>query len=330
MIRFGHLIARTVAVVAIVLGSLFATPPHAAEPAGVVISTGAPMGVYFALGNAICRLIERAAATDSKPLACAAKATGGSLANVESLRTGATDLAIVQSDWIHHAVRGSNRFEGRTLDRLRTLFSLHAEPFQLLVARRLGVRSFTDLRGRKINAGPIGSAQRAAFLELAQQHGLDERAFAQVAALPADEQIQAFCDGDIEALGMMIGYPNVGFGRALRACHGMLIDVDTPPVRAWFAGRPYYAPTTIPKGVYDAQDRDVTTFGVLAVLTATSEMDEETVYRVSRSVFTRLNDLKAMHPALAELDARRMITMGLAAPIHPGAARYYRERGWIK
>ncbi len=299
----------------------------------VVIGTGSLGGVYFAVGNAICRLAQRPAmyvvSEAGRPLPCAAKSTGGSVPNLEALRAGSIEIAITQSDWVYHAVRGTSRFEGRRMDKLRTLFSLHAEPFQLLVARNLGVDGFANLKGRKINIGPKGSAQNEIFTDLFQLHKLDPTSFAQLATLPASEQLQAFCDGDVEVLGMMIGYPNSGFAAAIRNCNAQLVDVDSEPIRKMVAAKPSLTVATIPRGTYPAMAKDVVTFGAVAVVTATSDADFDTVYRLVRAVFERIDDLRAMHPALAGLDPRRMVRDGLTAPLHPAALKYYKERGWL-
>ena len=300
---------------------------------GVVIGTGAPIGVYFAVGNAICRLVQRETSGGGEgllpSLGCAVTASGGSVPNIEALRAGTIDFGIVQSDWMFHAARGSNRFAGRKLDKLRALFSLHVEPFQLLAARNLGIAGLVDLKARKVNIGPSGTAQHEIMTELFRLHKLEHGAFAQVLGLPPAEQFQAFCAGDIEAFGMLIGFPNTSFAEVIRNCGGSLVDMNTEPVKGLLVTNPFYAAATIPKEAYPGLDKSTVTFGVLAIAATTSDISVDTVYRFVRSVFERLDDLKAMHPALADLMPYRMIRDGITVPLHPGAEKYYRERGWM-
>jgi uncharacterized protein len=314
----------------VMVGEAHAQVDTKANTANVVIGSGAPMGVYFAVGNALCRLVERAPDPEkNEALRCSASATGGSRTNVEALRTGAIHFALVQSDVAHNAVRGSGRFEGRKMEKLRTLFSLHVEPFQLLVLPGLGVGGFADAVSRKINLGPKGSAQHDVVTGLLRLHGANEGLIAQLPTLPPATQSQALCDGDIEAAGMLIGYPNAGFSAAMSKCGAQLLDVDTAQVRKFVAERSFYTNTKIPKGAYPSLTRDVNTFGVMALLTTTDDVSADSVYALVRATFERLDSLKAMHPALSRLEANRMIRDGIVAPLHEGAIRYYRERGWM-
>jgi uncharacterized protein len=286
--------------------------------------------VYFAVGNAMCRLFERARETKQGAQgACAASATGGSSANVEALRTGTVQFALVQSDVAYHAARGTGRFVDRKMEKLRTVFSLHVEPFQLLVLPGLGIGGFADAAGRKINLGPKGSAQHDAVTGLLRLHGVNDGVIAQLPTMPPALQSQALCDGDLEAAGMLIGYPNAAFSAAMGKCGAQLLDVDTAQVRKFVAERNFYTPTKIPKGAYPSLNRDVTTFGVLALLTTTDDASADSVYALVRATFERLDNLKAMHPALGRLEPSRMIRDGIVAPLHEGAIRYYRERGWM-
>jgi uncharacterized protein len=296
---------------------------------GIVIGTGGVTGIYYQAGNAICRLVERDRRPPEPPLPCGAMMTGGSVANVAGLRAGALDAALVQSDILEQAVRGTGAFQGRANGSLRALFSLHGEPYQLLVLRSLGLTGFGDLKGRKVDVGERGTAPNEAFTALMRRHDLTEGSFAQAHHLSVANQVSAFCDGDVEALGMLIGYPYAPYRHAIERCGGDLLALDAPADRRLIADTPAYVTVTVPRGTYPGIDRDVATFGVVAVAVATVATPEDVVYRTVRDVFERLDDLRAMHPALSGLDPRRMIADGITAPLHPGAVRYFREKGLL-
>ncbi|MDP4021890.1 TAXI family TRAP transporter solute-binding subunit [Methylobacterium sp. NEAU 140] len=335
-----RLVRATLARVALACAALACVPSRApaaeAEGSGgIMIGTGAVTGIYYRVGNAICRLVERdkRAAEPGRAaepvLPCGAMMTEGSAVNVAGLRAGTLDAALVQSDVLAHAVHGTGSFRGRANGRLRTLFSLHGEPFQLLVPRGLGLDGFADLRGRKISTGPNGSVLNEVFAALMRRHDLTEASFAQVLHLPTSDQVQAFCEGDVEAVGMLVGAPFAPFRHAIDHCGGDLLSVDSQADRALVADTAAYTPIVIPRGTYPGIERDIATFGVVAVAVTTAEMPEAVVYRMVRAVFERLDDLRAMHPSLVALDPRRMVTDGLTAPLHPGALRYFREKGLL-
>ena len=206
---------------------------------------------------------------------------------------------------------------------------MYSEPYQLLAAARLGIASPLDLAGHKLNVGPKGVAQYEATLALLRLHKLDEKAFPQWLQLGIAEAHQAFCAGDVDAFGMFIGLPNAAYANDIARCDGALVDVDTPEVREMVAATPYFAPVVIPRSAYPGQRNDVKTFGVLAVATTTTDLPDDVAYRIAKTVMEGIEELKAMHPALARLDPRAMTHEGITVPLHPGAARYYRERGWL-
>ena len=146
-----------------------------AQPADQIrIGTGGPAGVYFVAGNAICRIVRiDNSSTGAGRLRCAAPPSGGSIDNLERLRTGKIDFAIVQSDWHHHAYSGTSRFKSRSNPKLRSVFSLHVEPFQIVVRDDTSIQSWQDLDGKRVNIGNVGSGHRATFEELVREHGQD-------------------------------------------------------------------------------------------------------------------------------------------------------------
>jgi uncharacterized protein len=300
----------------------------------VGIATATPTGNYFGIGNALCRVLQRQGlyleTGDVTSLGCGATATSGSFQNVELLRNRGTDFALVQSDVMFQAYNGTGRFEGRRVDTLRSLLSLNQEAFQVLAGRGTNVATWSDLKGKKVNLGPTGTTANTVFKELLAIHNVDEKWLTQGLTLPVSTHTVELCEGNIEALGQTTGVPSSSISAAAQRCGANLVALDTPQIRKYVADRPFYAATLIPKDTYHGQSIDIRTFGVLATLVATADTPEIAAYSMVRAVFEGLQDLKAMQPVLAGLVERQMITDGLSAPLHSGALRYYRERGWMK
>jgi len=123
--------------------------------------------------------------------------------------------------------------------------------------------------------------------------------------------------------------PNAGVSVATDGCDAYIVDLDGDVEQQLVADNPYYAFTTIPAGTYKTTTDDVTTFGVMATFVSHENVPEEVVYEVTRAVMENLDDFRALHPAFRNLDPADMIVNGLSAPIHPGAAKYYTEQGWM-
>jgi uncharacterized protein len=301
--------------------------------AKVSIATASQTGNYFATGTAICRALQRQGlylpSGDVTLVDCAASPSGGSFQNIDLVRLRAVDLALVQSDWQLHAVKGSSAFAGRKIENLRALLSLNPEAFQVMAGRGTRIDAWPDLKAKKVNLGPVGSTGQSMFQELFSAHTVDAKWLTQGLNLPITAHVQELCEGNIEALGQTSGVPNSGLADAARRCGATLVRLDTAEIKRMVEDRPDLDTIVVPARSYAGQEADVPTFGVLATLVATSELPDHVAYSAVRAIFEALPELGAMVPVLRNLDPARMIKVGLSAPLHPGAVRYYRERGWI-
>ena len=305
-----------------------------AEKTFISIGTGGPTGVYFIAGNEICQLMNRQAeaakAKGGAVIRCNAPASGGSIYNLNALKSGDLDFGVVQSDWQFHAFNGSDKFKGQQFSDLRAVFSLHAEPFQILVAKNSGVTTFEELKDKRVNIGNAGSGQRGTFETLLKAYGLDKSYFSLASELNSTEQSGALCNGNIDAFGYSVGFPNAGVAQAADGCGASIISLDGEPVKKLVAERSYFGFTRIPRGTYSTLKEDVMTFGVMATLVTRADQSDETVYALVKAVFEGLEDMKRYHPVFKTLDPKVMIKDGLSAPLHPGAVKYYKERGWME
>lgn len=300
----------------------------AAERQAVTIGTAGQTGVYYEIGQSVCRLANRAPGPPM--LRCTARATGGSVDNINAVRAGQLELGLAQSDMQAAAVTGGAPFaEQGPMPELRAVFSLHAEPLTVVARNDAGIAGLADLKGRRVNVGNPGSGQRATFETLLGALGWQLGDLALVGEWPATEQARAMCDGKVDAIVYTVGHPNGSITEATTACAAHLVPITGPAVDQLLAAHRYYAAATIGAGLYPGMSEDVPTFGVVATVVASSATDEAVVYGLVKAVFDNLDRLKQMHPALAALDPRRMIVDGLSAPLHPGALRYYQERGWL-
>ncbi len=328
-------LARTLSVVG-ALAAAFALTPGAAQAQQqfIAIGTGGPTGVYFVVGNAICRMVHKEAAEGRDEgrqhgIRCAAPSTGGSIYNINSIRQGELEFGVAQSDWQYHAFNGTSRFEENPFPEIRAVFSVHPEPFQILAGKDSGIQSWSDLEGKRVNIGNPGSGQRGTFEVLMEAHGIDESWFGQTTELTSTEQSGALCDGNIDAYGYTVGVPNSGVAQAADGCGAYIVDLETDAVKKLVNDNPFYAFTTIPQDTYSSLTKDVTTFGVMATFVTKADVPENVVYEVTRAVFENLDDFRQLHPAFANLTAEQMISKGISADIHPGAMKYYKEKGWM-
>ncbi|HOV02911.1 MAG TPA: TAXI family TRAP transporter solute-binding subunit [Kaistiaceae bacterium] len=313
------------------LSALFVTGAAveaSAEQKFISIGTGGVTGVYYPTGGAVCRLVNK----DRKDhgIRCSVESTGGSVYNINTVRAGELEFGVAQSDWQYHAFKGTSKFEEQgPFDKERAVFSIHPEPFTLIVQKGSGIAKFEDLKGKKVNVGNPGSGQRATTEVVMEAFGMKMEDFALAAELKGSEMAQALCDGKIDAMIYTIGHPAAAITEAATTCDVELVDVTGEPIDKLVADNPYYREAVIPAGTYKGTDKDVTTFGVGATLISSADVADDVVYVLVKAVFDNFDDFKKLHPAFANLKEAEMIKDGLSAPLHPGAEKYYKERGWM-
>ena len=329
-----HIISFIKKVTVFALGlPLLCTSLSAAE--FISIGTGGPTGVYFVVGNSVCRMVHKEAAEGRKSgrkhgLRCAAPSTGGSNYNIGQIKEGELQFGVAQSDWQYHAVNGSSKWEGKKFEDLRAVFSVHPEPFQLIASGSSGINSWEDLKGKVVNIGNPGSGQRGTMEVLMKAKGTSVSDFKQATELTSSEQVGALCDGKVDAIAYTVGVPNGAIGQAIDGCGAHFVNLNSDVEKKLVNENPFYAFANIPAGTfYKEQKKDAVTFGVMATFVSSADVSADIVYEVVRAVFENLDDFKKLHPAFTNLDPEQMIKNGLSAPLHEGATKYYKEQGWM-
>lgn len=293
----------------------------------ISIGTGGVTGVYYPAGGAICRLVNQGRRDHG--IRCSAESTGGSVENVNFIGAGDLDFGVAQSDVQYNAYNGEAQFEGNAVENLRAVFSLHPEPFTVVARADAGIESFEDLQGKRVNIGNPGSGQRVLMDLLIEGNGWTQSDFEVASELRPAEQGAALCDNNIDAFVYSVGHPSASITEPTTTCDAVLVDVTGEVVDQLLEENDYYFEATIPGGMYRGTDDDTTTFGVGATVVASADVPEDVVYTVVKAVFDNFEDFKELHPAFANLEKEDMVSVGLSAPLHPGAERYYQEEGLL-
>ncbi|MHB2267427.1 TAXI family TRAP transporter solute-binding subunit [Aliihoeflea sp. PC F10.4] len=313
---------------AVAMGGTLATGAASAQQQFVTIGTGGVTGVYYAAGGAICRLMNQTRADHG--FRCSAESTGGSVFNLNAMRQGEFDLGMVQSDWQYHSFNGSSDFEeAGPWEDLRAVFSIHPEPFTLVTRADANIASLDDLEGKRVNIGNPGSGTQASMQIMLDALGWERSAFSLAAELRPDEHGPALCDNQIDAFYYAVGHPSANIADPTTTCGAKIVAIEGDAIDQLVADNPFYASVSIPGGLYTGNDEDIPTYGVLATLVASTDVSEDAVYNLVKSVFDNFDAFRQLHPAFANLEPENMVTDGNSAPLHPGAERYYREQGWL-
>src|SRR5690554_4188473 len=320
---------KKITILAIVLSaviSLGTTTAQAADEKFVTIGTGGQTGVYYVAGQSICRFVNRD--TKTHGIKCNAPASGGGVANVNGIRSGEFNMGVMQSDHQYKAMEGLPPFDNKMED-IRALFSLQSEVFTVLARRDAHIAKLDDLKGKRVNIGNPGSGQRDTLEEIMAKKGWDRSVFSLAAELKPAEQASALNDNNIDAMTYFVGHPNGAIQEATTTVDAVLVPITGPEIDKLLAEKTYYTKAEVPGGLYRGNDGATPSIGGKAVLSTTTQVDAEVVYQLVKAVFENLDRFKRLHPAFADLTPEEMIKAGLTAPLHEGAERYYKERGWL-
>ena len=315
----------------IVVGAALAGGLAFSQAAGaaefVTIGTGGVTGVYYPTGGAICRLVNKSRKMHG--IRCSVESTGGSVYNINTIRAGELDMGVAQSDWQYHAYNGTSKFKDKgKFEKLRAVFSVHPEPVTIIARDDSDITNVTDLKGKRVNIGNPGSGTRGTWEVMETALGWSRGDLTLAAELKSAETGQAICDNKLDAYFWLVGHPSALTQESLATCDAHLVNATGSAIEGLIAKNSFYRKAIIPAGMYNNK-ADVTTFGVGATFVTSSDVPEKVVYTVVKAVFDNFAQFKKLHPAFANLKEKEMITDSLSAPVHAGAMKYYKERGWM-
>jgi uncharacterized protein len=309
-------------------GVLLATPAALcafAQPS-LSISSGSQTGAVYAVANAITKVYNRKCGEYGMRLA--AVPSQGSVADIDNVLEGKAAFGIAPSAVLQQAALGLGPWAGKAGKELRAVLSLHSESLTVVAAQDRGIRKLADLKGKRVNIGEPGSGDYQyafALMELAGFSSADLILTTQPVAL-ASEALQK---NEIDAYLYMVGHPNLS---VLEASSGKrkvsLLPLGAPLIAKLAARTPLLVPERVPTAFYPGlvENGEIATSGMRAVLFTRADLDDDTVYRLVKEVLTNFALFQRQHPVLDGLTPRAAAEVTVL-PLHPGAARYFREAG---
>lgn len=317
-------LVRTCAVVATMAAALAGGPSaaDAADGKPLAIAAGPELGVYYPVAVAL-----KLTAADAGAIAedkVAVSATPGSVANLQGLRKGQFDFAIVQADQAQDAFTGTGAFaaDGAFVG-LRQTMRFHREALVLVARRSAKIAKLSDLKGKRVATGPKGTGAHATADRILA--ALGSTASVTRVETREDGGVRALCRGDVDAAFFVIGQPSALMVDILPRCKARIVPIDGPVADTVRTAIPAYQPLTIPGRLYPSQPKDVKTLGVDALLVTGAEVDETAVATLVGAVRGNLSLFRNLHPALGTLSDESLRPDPGAIPLHAGAAKAFRE-----
>lgn len=285
------------------------------------IATGGTGGVYYPMGGGLAEVIN----THVDGYSATAEVTGASVENMGLIATGDADLAIALADTVQQAYTGTGRFDGQQLPMIRAVGSLYANMVQIVTLADSGIETIDDLKGKRVSVGAPGSGTEVNAMTLLEANGISFDDF-DAQRLNFNETGDALNNGDIDAGFWSVGAPTSSILNLATTNDIRIIGLTDEQVAAADAADPTFAPLKLAGGIYQGVEAEVSTVGVPNVLVVSSEMDEETVYMITKAMYENIADMQAVHPAANETTVEFSMN-ATPVPMHPGALRYYEEIG---
>ncbi len=282
----------------------------------ISVLTGGTQGTYYALGGALADII-----TQETGVKTTAEVSQASAANMTALKDGGAEIAFVQTDIAYYASKGEMMFDGEVIDEVSAIGALYPETVQLVTLEKNGIKSFDDLKGKKVSVGAPGSGTYANAEQLLEIHGLSMDDI-QPQDLDFGESQESLQAGQIDAAFITAGTPT-GAVEALNASAQVhIVPVTDEKADELISKYQYYAKEVIPAGTYGIKE-DTPTVSVGAMLVIQNDVPEDLAYKITKAIYD--NASKLTHPKGALIKAETGLD-GIGIPVHPGAQKYFDEK----
>jgi TRAP transporter TAXI family solute receptor len=302
------------------------------------IGTGGVAGTYYPVGGLVADIIsnppgarpcERGGSCGVPGLVAIAQSSNGSVANVDSIASGALESGFVQSDIAHWAYTGSGIYEGKgRVENLRAIASLYPESVHIVARKGADIDAVRDLKGKRISLDEQGSGTLVDARIILEAYGLTE-ADVEAEYIKPSPSVAKIKEGELDAFVITAGYP-VGSVAELCASAGCeIVPIDGPEVDELIETYPFFHKDVIPAGTYEGVP-EMPTVSVGAQWVVAEEVDEDLVYGITKALWHE-NARQLLDSGHTKASAISLATAldGIAIPLHPGAERYYREIGLL-
>ncbi|WP_429137095.1 TAXI family TRAP transporter solute-binding subunit [Aeromonas veronii] len=282
----------------------------------LTIGTGPLNGVYYPTGGAICRVLNAGHALHGD--SCTVQSTRGSMANLKALDKGDVQLALVQSDVLHHALHGTGPFSGQGANNeLRSLFRLYQESLTLLAASNSGITTLADIEGKRVYPGNKGAGEQITSQALMAAMGWQPGQFAAYQLKSDSEPLEGLCDGSLDAAFVVAGHPSLAVGDLISRCKVRLIPIEGEQIDTLLKQHPYYQRSRIAANLYPGQTTAINNIGMSAELVALASLPDPIVRTVRDTLLARVKQFSRLHPALSKVTPEQLQAQ-TELPLHAG------------
>lgn len=299
------------------------------------IGSGESNKINFSLGNAICKMVaklpslENGTGTNPQSYRCTAPSTKDAYFNLDQVQQGNLQFAFAKTNEINAAYTEAQSETIKPFKEIRTIFSTTPSAFHIIAGKKSNIKNWKSLKNKKVHIGKENTISRQAFDSLIDANKVNKRFFGTTFEDESSFQSDDICKNRVDAFGLVTAIPNPEIEKAIAKCGAYLLEINDSNLNKILKNNSYYSQVSIKKGIYKNFNKTINTFGSADNLITSKEVSEEVVYHLVKAVFENFSAFKKENSAFNNLDIQQMIKVGLAAPLHAGAIKYYKEKGWM-
>jgi len=314
-------IVLTLAVVLVMSAALTGCAP---QKTNLILATGGTSGTYYPFGGSMAQIFN----SKIPNMNVTAQATGASVENLKLISQKEAELAIVQNDMTDYAYNGTESFKDSKVENVRVIANLYPEVIQIVSSADSGIKTLTDIKGKKFSVGAPGSGVEANARQLLDVMGMTYNDFS-ANYLSFAESADSLKDNHIDGFLFVSGVPNAAIQDTATTSSLNFVSIPDDVIKKLIDKYPFFTEIVIPAGTYKGQTADVKTVAMKATLVAGAEVPEKVIYDLTKALFENQPELASAHAKGAELSLESAVN-GVSVPFHPGAEKYYKEVGAIK
>lgn len=301
--------------------SLAAVPASAND--FITILTGGTSGVYYPVGVALSKVYGDKI-PGSRP---SVQATKASVENLQLLQQGKGEIALTLGDSLISAWKGEEEAGFKTkLDKLRGIAAVYPNFVQIVASKDSGIKTLADLKGKRLSVGAPRSGTELNARAILAAAGMTYKDLGKIEYLPFAESVELMKNRQLDATLQSAGLGVASIRDLATSVDIVVVEVPADVIQK--AGAPFVG-AVIPAGTYRGQDAAVNTAAVPNYLVTRSDLKDDLVYAMTKSIFENLDQLSAAHAAARAINLKGALD-GMAIPLHPGAERFYKEKGIAK
>lgn len=287
----------------------------------LILATGGTSGTYYPLGGAMAQIWN----SKITNMNVTAQSTGASAENLRLLNKGEAELGIVQNDVMDYAFNGIASFEGEKLSNFSVIATLYPEVVQIAATTESGIKTIEDLKGKRVSVGDAGSGVEFNSQQILEIYGLtfDDIKKSNLSFKESGDGLQ---NGTLDACFITAGVPNAALQELAMSRELVLIPIDQEHADTLIEKYGYYTQTIIPKDTYKDVTEDISAVSIKATLAVNKKVSDDVAYNITKALFENLDELGSAHAKGKEISLEEAVK-GISVDIHPGALKYYKEKG---